>query len=405
MANTLITDDIIAKEGLRQLENNLVMANLVHRDYQDEFVKIGDTVRIRKPVRFTVRSGATYSAQDVTEGRTTVQVSNQKGVDFEFTSSDLTLKVEEFSERYIKPAMIALAQDVDSSLTGLYSQVWNTVGTAGTTPNTYALFANAPKHLDIHAVPTDMRSGIVDPDANYALSSALTGVYVTPRAEKALRDNIVGRLAGAETFMSQSVQVHTAGTQGGTPLVNGAVTAETYASVKDTWTQSIATDGWSNSITNVLRAGDVITIAAVYSVNPVTKQSTGVLQRFLVTAAANSNGSGQATLVLSPPIITSGAYQTVNATAADNAAITVLTGASAALSKQNLVFHKNALALVVRPLEVQSDGTSGSRTSANGLSVRFQKQYDISNDAKKCRFDILYGVKAIYPELACRLQG
>lgn len=407
MANALITSSMIAKEALMQLENATVMGNLVHRDYKKEFVKVGDTVSIRRPVRFSATDGATLSKQDVTEGKTSITIDQRKHVGWEFSSNDLTLSIEKYSERYIKPAMITLAQNVDSAVHGLYKDVWNHVGTPGTTPSTFVALSAASQRLDEGAVPSNDRRGVLNPAAAWAVANDLKSLNTNDaKAKGAFEEARLGRYAGLDNYMSQSVKVHTVGAHGGTPLVNGASQNVTYAASKDTNAQDLVTDGWTVSTTGIVKEGDVITIAGVYAVNPVTKESTGVLQHFVVNADADSGAtSGPATINISPAIITSGAYQTVSAAPADNAAITVKTGAAAAGHAQNLVFQKNALALVTCPLMIPDGAAFSARESHDGYSVRVVKDYDITNDTDIIRLDILYGVKAIYPDLACRLTG
>ncbi len=413
MANTLITPTLIAKEALMQLENNLVMGNEVHREYKKEFNGgQGSSVDIRKPVKFYTADGATRQNQDVEEKNTSISVDKRKHVSWKFSTQDLTLSVEAYSERYIKPAMTTLANTVDRSLHGLYTNVWNSVGTPGTTPSTYSNFADAAQRMSEMAVPADMRCMI----ANDAAAFAVAGNQMTLEAvgdvkKTAYEESKVGRLAKFNLFGTQNVQNHTTGTHatGSTGLVNGADQNVTYANATGANTQSLVTDGWANS-TLVLKAGDVFTLAGVYAVNPVPGEGTTgktvmpYLQQFTVVSDATSSGAGAATLTISPAIITSGAHQTVNAAPADNAVITVL-GSEATAYPQNLGFHKNAFALVTVPLDMPDGAAFKARESHNGLSVRVVKDYDIDSDEDIIRLDILYGVKAIYPDLAVRLWG
>jgi hypothetical protein len=413
MANTIITPSVIAKEALMQLENNLVMANRVHREYRKEFTGgVGDTVSIRKPVKFYTADGATRVNQDVEEKSTTITVDQRKHVSWKFSTQDLTLSVEEYSERYIKPAMITLANTVDSSLHSLYTKVWNSVGTPGTTPANYAAVAAAAQRLDEMAVGSDNRSMVMTPAARYALTgNQLTLDSVGSKGKSAYEKALVGEVAMFDTYASQNVRNHAVGAHGGTPLVNGANQNVTYANASGANSQTLVTNGWTNSTTGVVKAGDVITIAGVYAVNPVPGEGTTgktvmpYLQQFTVLADADSGAStGPATLTISPAIITSGPYQTVSAAPADDAAITVLGTASTAYP-QNLGFHKNAFALVTVPLEMPDGAAFKARESHNGLSVRVVKDYDIDSDEDIIRIDMLYGRQAIYPDLACRLWG
>lgn len=410
MANSVITIDVVAKEALRILDNNLVMAKQVYRGLESEFgnamngYEAGSTVSIRRPTDFTVRSGASVSNQDVVEGKTSITVSNQKGVDFAFTSLELTLSIGELSERVIKPAMVQLANQVDADLMALYKQVPSWVGTPGQTINSYTDFAKGPERLDEFAIPQDDRSSVLSPADHWALLGSQTGLYIQDAAKGAYRQGSLGMIGGVDTFMAQNVPTHTVGAQGGTPLVNGANQNVTYDSVKNTMTSSLITDGWSNSITGVVKEGDVFTIANVYAVNPVTKATLPFLRQFVVRADANSNGSGQATITIYPAIITSGAFQNCSAVPADNAAITML-GTAATGYRQNMVFHKNAFALAMVPMVRPPGAVEVARESYKGTSVRVIPYYTGTTDTSAWRLDILYGLVALDPRLATRLSG
>ena len=410
MANTTLTADIIAKEAVMMLDNNLVAAKQVYRGYENEFDKkingyeVGDTISIRKPTDFTVTDGATMTTQDVVEGKTTIQINKRKHVAFKFTSQDLTLKIGELADRVMKPAMIQLANQIDKDVLALYSSVPNWVGTPGQTVNAYTDFAKAPERLDELAVPPD-RAALMSPADHWGLLGSQTGLYIQDAAKGAYRNGSLGMIGGVDTFMSQNIPTHTVGVATGTPLVNGAAQVSTYATVKDTMTQTLNTDGWTNSTTGILKAGDVFTIANVYAVNPVTKATLPFLKQFTVTADADSGAStGPAALTIYPAIITSGAYQNVSAAPADNAAITVV-GAGGTGYRQNLVFHKNAFALVMVPLIKPPGAVDVARQTYNGISVRVVPVYDGTNDESSYRLDVLYGVKAIDPRLATRLSG
>ncbi len=406
MSNALITPAIIAKEALMQLENNCPMAKAVHRDYESEFVKVGADISVRRPVQFTVTDGATLSKQDVIEGKFTVSVDKQKHVGWGFTSADLTLSIDEYSERYIKPACIQLANKIETDILALYKDVWNWVGTPSELINSYADFAKAPERLDLGAVPSDSRSMVMSPSDFWSLLGSQTALYFNSIGEPAYRKGKLGSIGGVETMMSQNVQTHTTGTRDNTtPLADAAagngVLSTTYALAKNTDQMILATDGWST--TETLTQGDVFTISAVFAVNPVSKSTLAFLQQFVVkTAATVTNGDSEVTI--SPAIITSGPYQTVSAAAVDGGTITNLGTASTGYV-QNLCFHKNAFALVMRDL-VMPDGVSfKSKQSKNGMSIRVLKDFDFVNDEDIIRLDVLYGVKTLDARLATRVSG
>jgi len=411
MPNTLITPSMIAKEGLMQLTNNLVFANQVHREYVSEFKGgQGASVAIRRPVKFNTSNGATLVKQDVEEKSTNITIDQRKHVGWEFSTQDLTLSIEEYSERYIKPAAITLAQTVDRSIASLYSTVWNSVGTPGTTPANFAAVAAAAQRLDEMAVQTDKRTIAVNPAAAYAIAGNQTTLEAVGDVRRtAYQEAMVGRVAKFDMFSSQNVVNHTVGPLGGTPLVNGAAQNVTYAAaIGAGWSQTLVTDGWTAAAALRVRAGDVFTMAGVFAVNPVpgegSKQVMPYLQEFTVLADGSSNASGQLTLTISPPIITSGPQQTVSAAPADNIGLTFRGTANTAFP-QNLAFHRNAFALVTVPLEMPDGVSFKARETYDGLSMRVIKDYDITNDVEIIRLDILYGVDAIYPDLAARLWG
>lgn len=412
MANTTLQADIVAKEALAILENEFGWLNKIHRAHEDEWsnkvngYKVGDTIRIRRPADFVVRTGANLTTSDVIEGRTTLAIDQQIGVDFIFTSSDLTLKIEDLSQRVIKPAMSSILNYMAKDLLTVgYKGFYNVVGDAGQTVNSFSDFSKAPERLDLMAVPTENRLALLSPQDHWGLLGSQTALYIQGAANEAYREGNLGRIGGIDTYMTQVLPAHTTGTRDNTtPLVKGASQTVTYDTAKNSWTMSLNTDGHDASVT--IKAGDVFTIASVYMVNPKTKVSTGVLQQFVVTAdvTADSTTTNTTTLTISPPIITSGPHQTVSAAPADDAVITFW-GSASTDYRQNLVMHKNALALAVVPMEMPAAAYGGARRDYKGLSVRVIPIYDGATDTSKWRLDLLYGRAVIDPRLGCRLSG
>tara|TARA_R110000868_G_scaffold124298_1_gene328718 strand:- start:1101 stop:2342 length:1242 start_codon:yes stop_codon:yes gene_type:complete len=411
MANTTLTADIIAKAAVLQLDNNLVMAKSVFRGYEEEFSKsvngyeVGSSINVKRPMDFTVRDGAVQSAQDVTEGEFTLSINKRKGIDFEFTSQELTLDIKELSNRVIKPAMIQLANQIDTDLMALYKDVSNWVGTPGQTIDSNQDFSHGPRRLDQNAVPQDGRSAVLSPVDHWGLIGAQTTLTNDRLVGEAYTRGALGSIGGVETFMSQNVPTHTVGVGTGTPLVNGADQNVTYATSKDTNTQTIITDGWTNSTTAIVKAGDVLKFAGCFAVNPVTKATLSHLKEFVVTADANSGAStGPATITISPAMIISGAHQNASAVPANNAAIT-LKGTGAGLYPMNMMFTKNAFALVSVPLVSPPGAVDVSRQSYKGTHCRVIPVYDGTNDKSTWRLDVLYGVKCIDERQAVRVSG
>jgi hypothetical protein len=409
MANTVLTPDIIAKEAVMILENNCVMGNLVYRGYEDEFdsvngYKPGNTIRIKRPTDFTIRTGQTASVQDVVEGSLNFVVDTMVGVDFAFTSQQLTQNIGDLSERVIKPAMVQLANKIDTDCAALYKDVYNWVGTPGTALTTFAGFAKAAERLDLSAVPQDERSAVLDPTSQWGMLGSQTALYMQDVAKGAYRNGKLGMIANIDTYASQNVQTHTTGTRtNATPLVDVSQST-TWSSTKTTGTMSLNLKGFGTSTT--LKQGDVFALAGVYAVNPVTKATLSFLQPFVVKADATASASaaGTVTVTISPPIITTGAFQTVSAAPADAATVTVLGTASTGYA-QSMVFHKNAFGLVVAPLEKPPGAVDAARRSYKGYSVRVIPYYNGSNDISSWRLDLLYGKQTIDARLATRLAG
>jgi hypothetical protein len=403
MSNTTLTADIIAKEAVMILDNELVMAKKVFRGYENEFDKkvngynVGETVSIRKPTDFTVRDGATMAVQDVVEGKTSITVDKRKGIDFKFTSQDLTLRIEELSDRVIKPAMVQLANQIDRDVHALYASVPNWVGTPGELVNSFADFAKAPQRLDEYAVPQSERTAVLSPADHWALVGSQTGLYNDTINKPAYREGDVGKVGGVELFMTQNVPTHIVGADvSGT--VNQSITSSTvtYSSVKDTMQQTITVASLN------LNPGDVFTIADVWAVNPVTKATQAFNKQFTVVSYSSN------TLVFYPAMIWSGAFQNIAVTSGvtdlNTKAITAMGSAGIGYS-QNMVFHKNAFALVTVPLVSPPGAVDVSRRTYKGTSVRVIPVYDGVNDESAWRLDVLYGTKAIDPRLAVRLSG
>lgn len=403
MANTLLTPSMIAKEMLMRFKNKLGFTSNINKQYSKEFAvsgaKIGNTITVRKPARFTVQTGAALNVQDVTEESASLTLSNQKHVDFTFSSQELTLNIDDFAGRYLDGAISALANQVDLDGLQMAAQnTYNSVGTPGTTPSAALTYLQAQQKLDEMGAARDMsRSFYINPAAQAVTVDALKGLFQSSeRIAEQYEKGVMGQGLGGTFYMAQNIWGLSGGTHGGTPLVNGASQSGS----------SLVTDGWTLSAA-VLKKGEVFTVAGVYAVNPITKQSTGSLQQFVVTADGTADGSGNLSVGISPSIVVSGPTQTVSAAPADNAALTIVGAASFVNSAQNILCHKNAFTLGTADLEMPEGVHFAARATdpESGLSMRIVRAYDINSDKIPCRIDILYGLAAFRPEWACRIQG
>ena len=412
MANTLLTISMITREALRVLENNLTFTKYVHRDFDDSFgragAKIGTVLNIRKPARYAGRVGQGLSIEDATETQVPLTLTTQRGVDIAFTSQDLALSVDDFSDRFIRPALANVANNVDFDGLQQYLNVYNTVGTPGTVPNALLTYLQAGQRLDEEAAPRDdLRSLVISPAMQATIVDTLKGLFQSAQdIATQYESGKMGLSIGFKWSMDQNVGINVVGQLGGSPTVNQA--AQTGS--------SLVTNNWTASAATRLLKGNVFTIGSgstgVYAVNPQSKQSTGALRQFVATAAGVSDGSGNMTISISPSIIVSGPFQNVTGQSAPitgpaaGATINVL-GAANTASPQGLAFHKDAFALGCADLPLPGGVDMAARVSDKqlGLSIRLVRAYDINTDRFPTRIDLLYGWQTLYAELACRVAS
>lgn len=409
--NVTLTDDVIAKEALRLLKNELIASRCVNTDVTPRFGEHGDTISVKLPARVKSASGRTLQKQPMVDKVTTLVVDNQEHVGLEFNAVDRSLSITEFSSRYLKSATSQLAHAVDKSiLMAGKNGFFNSSGTPGTTPDTDE-FIDAAAAQTMLGHPNDgMSHNILNPLDAAGVRKELKTLYNGDMVRTAVERSYCGPMAGSDSYETAQMVSHTVGAHGGTPLVAGASQSGS----------SLNIDGGTNSTAGFLKAGDVFTIAGVFSVNPRTYESTGMLQQFVVTADAATDGSGATTLSISPEIndgnqttldkagnnVSTRAFQNVTALPADNAAITVM-GAAGTTYRQNLLMHRDAITLA--PVDFVTPETAPLakkvRDEDSGLSILMTGQYTINDMTQTYRLDVLWAVKALYPELGRRVWG
>ena len=404
MANSILTIDMITRKSLEILENTLVLTRNCNRQYDDSFAvegaKIGSTLRVRLPDRALVTDGAALQVQDDNEQYTTLTVASQKHIGVNFTSAELTMQLDDFAERVLKPRISQLASSIDADVASSYQSIYSTVGTPGTTPATSLVLLQAQQKLNEYASPMNDRYATVNPAANAGLVEGMKGFFnPTDTISRQFKQGMMGTgvLGYDEVNMSQSIRQFTTGSRSlaDTILVNGAVSTQGQA--------TISIDGGTASATVLV--GDVFTIANVFSVNPQTRESTGSLQQFVVTAANTASSGAWTSIAVSPAMYTSSnALATINAFPADNAAVTFV-GAASTAYPQNLVYQKNAITFATADLLLPQGVDMASRQVHNGISLRIVRQYDINNDRMPCRIDVLYGFSVIRAPMAVRIWG
>lgn len=406
MANTLLTISMITREALRVLENQLRFTKFVRRDFDDSFgragAKIGTVLNIRKPARYVGRVGQGLSIEDATETQVPLVLNTQRGVDIAFTSQDLALSVDDFSDRFIRPALANIANAVDFDGMGQYFNVYNTIGAPGTVPNALLTYLQAGQRLDEEACPRDdMRSLVISPAMQATIVDALKGLFQeSTEIGRQYEEGTMGRSIGFKWSMDQNVNVNTVGVLGGSPVVNGANQSGA----------TLVTNSWTAAAATRLKKGNVFTIGSgatgCFAVNPQSKQSTGALRQFVCTTDGASDGSGNMTINIAPSIVLSGPFQNVVAAPSNGATINPL-GAASTASPQGLAFHKDAFALGCADLPLPGGVDMAARANDKqlGLSIRLVRAYDINTDRFPTRTDILYGWTTLYAELATRVAS
>jgi len=395
MSNTLLTPTQVTRKALMILHQKLNFVGSINRGYDDSFAKdgakIGDTLKIRVPNQYTVRSGATLSAQDITETTVNLQVATQKGVDVNFSSNELTLSLDDFSDRILDPAMAALAANIEADAMTMYKDVYQQVNNQGSAL-TFSKVLQGRKRLVDSLAPLNDRTCNLNTQDNVDLVDALKGLFQDSTSiAKQYREGFMGRTAGFDFVENTLWPAHISGTENGsspTFAVSGA--GQTGAAVTVT-----------NASSKTLKKGDVVTFAGCFSVHPETKVASSLLQQFVVTADVATIGTS---IPVSPPVITSGATQTVSASPTDVGAVTKV-GTASQVYGISMAYQKNAFAFATADLIMPKGVDFAAREVLDGISMRIVRQYDITNDKFPCRIDVLYGYKTLRPQMACRLAN
>jgi hypothetical protein len=392
MANALLTPTAVTREALRILHHKLNFVGSSVREYDDSFAKsgakIGDSLKIRLPNQYTVRTGATLSTQDTSESSVTLQVATQKGVDLNFTSVDLTLSLDDFGKRILDPAMSVLAANIEADAMSMYKDVYNTVANVGSAA-TYNKVLDGRVKLQNALAPTNDRTANLNPlDMADLVKDTKTLFNNQSEVGKQYKEGYMGRAAGFDFVENTMWPGHLVGSA-------NTITMNTSTGI----TSGSAT--LTVAVTGSFNKGDVFTIAGVYEVHPETKANTGRLQQFVVTSA---DGTTTAPTV-SPVPVTSGATQnvTIVSAGAGKAVTPVLT--ASATPGTSLLFQKEAFAFATADLVMPKGVDFSAREVFDGISMRIVRQYDITNDKFPCRLDVLYGYKTLRAQLANRLHN
>jgi hypothetical protein len=411
MANSILTPTAITREALRVLHQKLNFTGNVNRQYDSSFAqsgaKIGASLNIRMPSKYSVRTGASLSAQDHVERSTPLTVSSQYGVDVSFTTVELTMQLDDFSRRIIEPAMAQLAAKIESDcLTAAYKLVPNYVNATTNAKMTYAYFQGAGAKLARELSPLSNRVALLNPASKVEFLDATKSLFnAQDNLARQFREGLMGRTGGFDIYENTLLPSHTTGTLAGSSVVTGEPATTTTA---NSWVSQTTLSVTGGTSTTTLKAGDIITISYMYAAHPESKANTGRLKTFVVQSDVTMTTAANAYAVTVKPGIMYGSgngYQNVvlsGATVASGAAVS-LVGAVGTAFAQDLFFHEDAFVFATADLEdVSRYGAWGARQSMDGISMRIARQYAIGTDTVPCRIDVLAGFAGLYPELAVR---
>ena len=414
-ANILQVIGKVTRKSARVLGNELNLAKRVNRSFDQEFGQssgqIGTSLSVRRPIRPTVNQGMVADVQGVVETVSVLPFTDPYNVTFALNSQELTMAVDDYFDKTGKPSIVALANRVEQVGHQLITQVFNAVGTPGTP------LTSGPSGTSINAVgealallyTNDMPVGaddttlIVGPQFNNQLvNSNLTYFNPGPEISAMYKKGLQGDFKDSRVFMNQLVQPHTNGVYGGTPTVATTVPANATYPANGVNQSTIATTGWTATTTS-LNVGDIFTIAGVYTVNPQTKQNTGILQQFAVASQTVTDGSGNSTITVTPAVITTGGFQNVSQAPQAGAAITVL-GASGAVTQNALAFHRDAFMLAAKELKPLFVGIGKTvKDHMTNIPIRCMMGSDFLTSQDYMRFDIYVAWATLYSQLACRI--
>ena len=410
MANDILTPTMITREAARVLHQQCNFIGNVNQQYDDRFAhdgaKIGTTLNVRLPSKYEVRTGATLTAEDHVERSTPLVVSSQYGVDVNFTTAELTMELDDFSDRFLKPAMTQLAAKIEGdALAVAYKRVANYTNATTNGLLTYRRFQQNGKNMTNELAPRGDRSACLTPDSVVEFNDAVKGLFQDSTSiAKQYKEGMMGRTGGFDVYENTLMPSHTTGSFAGTPLTNGAALGT--STTANAWVSQTALSIDGATSTTDLNAGDIITLAGVYEVHPELRTNTGRLRRFVVQSDVTFTTAATAyTVTVKPGLIygTGNAFKNcVLSGVSDTDGLTVsLVGAVSSQFKQDLFFHKDAFMFGSADLiDVSQFGAWGARAVQDGISIRMARQYDIANDKLPCRLDVLWGFAELYPELA-----
>ena len=403
---------MITREAARILHQEGTFLSNVNRQYSDQFAKtgakIGTTLNLRMPARYSVRTGANLSAQDHVETSTPFTVSSQYGVDVSFTTLDRTMSLDDFSARVLKPAMKQLAAKIEGDALNLaYKYVNNYVNATTNAKMTYAYFQRAGALMTGQLAPLANRTSLMQPLSMVEFLDATKGLFAAQsNLNEQFREGMMGRTGGFDVGETINLPSHTTGSLAGSPLTNGTTLGISTTTASWASTTALNIDGATSTTT--VKAGDIITLSGVYEVTPENKVNTGRLKTFVVQSDVTLTTAATGYDVTVKPAMIYGSgnphQNCVLSGVANSDGLTVSRiGAASTAFAQDLFFHKDAFVFATADLEdVSPYGAQCARANSDSISLRWVQQYAAGSDTVAGRFDVLWGFAPLYPELAVR---
>ena len=403
---------IFTNEAMRILKNKTVFLKGCNRDNEHLFgktgMKAGQTVNVSLPARYVGRSGEGYQPEGYNATSVPVTVQPLAGVDVDLPSTDITLYLDDIKKKVLAPAMAQLVNNIERTCLQIaYQGTANYVGTVGSAVSTAGVPLAANAYITNEGGPDDdTRRMLITPNTNVSLVPALSGLFnpSTKIGKQYERGVLAKETLGFDWYQTQNLWQHTIGTLGGTPAINGANQSG----------NSLVTNGWTAAVGLRLHKGDIIQIANVNAVNPMTRQTYGSLRNFVVTADVYSDGSGNATIPISPSIVAApGQFATTDSVPANGALISVYNTAatgqgalSGATYANCLGYHSDAFTFAGLRQELPTGSTDIAYQATDpdtGVQLRFVRQFQGKENVFINRFDVLFAFGVVYPQLACRM--
>lgn len=402
MGNSLLTIDMVTRASLVILHQKCNFIGNINRQYDDQFAKtgakIGNSLRVRLPVQYTVSSGPTLATQDTQELQVSLTVSAQGQVAMNFSSAEFTMQIDEFTKRYIEPSISVLAASLESNALGMVEEVYQAVDNSASSMSMAQVTAARTKLINALAPKTGDWTAVISAEANAELVNANKGLFqAATEIATQYKEGMMGRTGGFDFYENTLLPSHTTGTTSASPSNLAVTTTITSSATSPTTTIAVTSTGTSGTWKN----GDIFTISTLFRVHPETKTNTGQLQQLSVVGDV-ALGTTQS-ITISPPIYITGAYQNATLSAVLSSGTIAKVGNTGTTYRSNVFFQPDAFTFATADLIKPNGVDMVSRQVKDGISMRILRDYDPNYDRLVTRCDVLYGYRSIRPQLAARV--